>query len=138
MSNPAPGPSDVISDADKLMRSLLETAGEEDTPLDTRLQIMQAATRWIAVKNRMNVPEEGNAFDGWRSAVAGGGSTAAGAADTGVTARANSTETEGRSGERASVGRKKGRRNVGSSRTATASNGGGSGGPVVRLTAAGS
>src|ERR1700735_918344 len=40
-------------------------------PLDKRLAVMQTATRWIAVKNRLAEPEERNGFDDFREQFSG-------------------------------------------------------------------
>lgn len=81
MSNKIGRTDDVTSATDKLMMKLLAKAETEDEDTDFQLSVIQAATRWSAVKNRLSVPEEGNAFDGWRADIArtaGAGPTSAG------------------------------------------------------------
>lgn len=76
MSNPIGRSDDVASATDKLLQSLLEKAAAADATPDFALAVVQAATRWTAVKNRMSVPDEGNTFDEWRGAIAGTGPAA--------------------------------------------------------------
>jgi hypothetical protein len=59
----------VISAADKLMLDLLQEA--EGLALDKRLAVVQTATRWVAVKNKLNMPEERNGFDEFREQLSG-------------------------------------------------------------------
>lgn len=104
---------DVSGATDKLMKSLLDRAVADPDNVDFALQCVQAATRWTAVKNRMNVPDEGNSFDGWRAAISGGSGVGdAVAAGTVQPTSASGTE------RKASTGTKKGSRSgaIGSSR----------------------
>lgn len=72
MSNVAGRQDDVSSATDKLLKRLLDKAGLQDADDDFALQVVTAATRWTAVKNRMSVPDgEGNAFDGFRDQLNG-------------------------------------------------------------------
>ncbi len=80
---------DVTSAADKLMKALLDKA-QPCEDIDFSVQVMQAATRYLAVKSRINLPEEGNAFDGWRTNI-GGSDDGAGAADGRVRTAAGSS-----------------------------------------------
>ena len=73
MANSVGQPSDVVISADRMMRDIIEEAAE--LPLDKRLAVIQAATRWVAVKNRLNMPEERNGFDEFREQLAGGDGT---------------------------------------------------------------
>lgn len=68
----------VTKEADKLMAGLLTKANEEEASVDFGLAVMQAATRYLAVKNRLPVPDEENAFDEWRRAAAPGAGDAGG------------------------------------------------------------
>lgn len=76
MSNIAAKQDDVTNAADSLMQRLLSEASTS-TDLEFSVQVMQAATRYLAVKSRINVPDEGNAFDGFRSDISGAGGAAA-------------------------------------------------------------
>jgi hypothetical protein len=82
MANKVGQPSDVISASDKLMLDVLTEA--EGLTLDKRLAVLQTATRWVAVKNKLNVPEERNGFDEFReqlAGVAGAGAETAGGSE---------------------------------------------------------
>jgi hypothetical protein len=79
MANPAGKQDDVVGATNKLMKALLAKAEADPDNVDFALSCVQSATRWIAVLNRMNVPEEGNSFDGWRAAIADGADRAGGA-----------------------------------------------------------
>lgn len=73
MANMASKPDQVSSGTDKLVQTLLTKAMEEGADLDFQLSVVQAATRWTAVKNRMSVPDEVNEFDRFRAALDGAG-----------------------------------------------------------------
>jgi hypothetical protein len=86
VSNKVGQPSDVISAADALMLELLVEA--EGLALDKRLAVVQTATRWVAVKNKLNVPEERNGFDEFREQLSGtAGAKAPGGGEREDTAR---------------------------------------------------
>ncbi len=79
MANTFGTQDDVTTAADKLIKTLLEKAQNSDD-LDFAVSVAQTATRYLAVKSRINLPEEGNAFDGWRTDIGGsdGGSPSGG------------------------------------------------------------
>ncbi len=79
MSNVAGKQDDVTNAADKLMKRLLNKADDPEADLDFSVQVMQTATRYLAVKGRINVPDEGNAFDGFREQLGEGSSGERGA-----------------------------------------------------------
>jgi len=111
MANPIGQQDDVVGATDKLMKALLSKAEADPDNVDFGLQCVQAATRWVAVKNRMNVPEEGNAFDGWRSSITSGGGSGPGREPAAASGSASGAE-------RAAPGVKKGSRSgtIGASR----------------------
>jgi hypothetical protein len=74
MANSLGQRSDVVDGADAMMREIIEEAA--GLPLDKRLAVMQAATRWVAVKNRLNMPDERNGFDEFREQLSGGAAPA--------------------------------------------------------------
>ncbi len=114
MANPIGQKDDVVGATDKLMKALLAKAEADPDNVDFGIQCMQAATRWVAVKNRMSLPEEGNAFDGWRNSI----NDAAGPR-RGLESAAGEAGTPAASSERATPGPKKGRTNTSSSRQYT-------------------
>ena len=69
-------PDQVSAGTDKLVQTLLTKAMEEGADIDFQLSVVQAATRWTAVKNRMSVPDEENQFDRFRAALDGTGPAA--------------------------------------------------------------
>ncbi len=110
MANPIGQKDDVVGATDKLMKTLLAKAEADPDNVDFGIQCMQAATRWVAVKNRMSLPEEGNAFDGWRNSISDAAGPRRGLAPS------SEAGAPAASSERATPGTKKGRATIGSSR----------------------
>lgn len=71
MSNAVSKQDHVTNAADKLMKKLLDKANAEDADVDFSIQVMQTCSRYLAVKGRINVPDEENAFDGFRDQLSG-------------------------------------------------------------------
>lgn len=94
----------VIEEADALIQDLLrEARSERKADVDFRLQVMQTATRWVGVKNRVVVSDEGNAFDGFRSSIAGAASATRPAGQPAPAASAPARQREGAPGATASA-----------------------------------
>jgi len=121
VANVAGQQNDVTDATNRLMKVLLEKAAGDPDNTDFALQVVQAATRWTAVRNRMNMPEEGNAFDGYRETITSGSGNGDGAISRGPT-RAGPPHTESASApsveRKARPGIKKGSRHgvIGASR----------------------
>ena len=92
MTNPLAKQDDVITATDTLMMKLLKQANDGDE-VDFAVQIVQSATKWVAVKNKLTAPDhEDNFFDGIRGGSTdsdrGGGPATPSAIERGVAVRA--------------------------------------------------